>query len=108
FIQGDVHELLFPDRSWQIVYARHLLVHLPGYEKALVELARVCSDCLIICLLYPLADKQQIRVEGEPPDQTKPSDFSEHYLNTYKREPFMGAIKNLGFDVVMDKMVGQD
>ena len=105
FIQGDIHKLQFQDRSWPVVYVRHVLVHLPGYIGALTEAARVCSDCLIICLLKPLADKGQIRVIGKPPDQTKPENFSEHYLNTYKREPFMGAIKNLGFDVIMDEMV---
>ncbi len=105
FIHGDIHDLPFDDREWPIVYCRHVLVHLPGYKEALAELARVCSDCLTICLLKPLADKQQIKVEGKPPDQTKPGEFSEHYLNTYAREPFMGAIKNLGFDVVMDEMV---
>ncbi|MBA7694500.1 hypothetical protein ES703_103111 [subsurface metagenome] len=61
---------------------------------------------MIICLLKPLADKQEIRVIGKPPAQTKPDDeFSEHYLNTYARKPFMETLNNLGFDVVMDKMV---
>ena len=105
FVVGDIYNLQFPDRSWDVVYIRHVFTHLPGYEDALAEVTRVTRDCLIICLLYPLADKQQIQVEGEPPDQTKLGEFSEHYLNIYARGPFMGAIKNLGFDVVMDEMV---
>jgi len=105
FVEGDIHELPFPDQSWPIVGCRHVLDHLPGYEKALSELARVCSDCLIICILNPLADKQQIKVIGKPPAQTDPKQFSEHYLNTYPRGPFMEMLKNLGFNVVVDKLV---
>jgi len=105
FIQGDIHSLPFPDRSWNVVYCRHVLDHLPGYEKALSELARVCSDCLIICLLNQLADKQQIKVIGKPPSQTDPKQFSEHYLNTYPRKPFMEMLKNQGFNVVVDQLI---
>ncbi len=105
FAVGDIYKLQFPDRSWDVVYCRHIFTHLPGYEEALAEVARVTKDCLIVCLLYPLADKQQIKVEGGPPDQTKPNEFSEHYLNTYAREPFMETLKSLRFDVVMDKLV---
>lgn len=106
FIQGDVHQLPFADRSWPVVYCRHVLAHLPGYGRTLSEIARVCSDCLIICLLIPLDAKGQIKVEGKPPDQTKPGEFSEHYLNTYERGPFMDALKNLGFNVAVDKLIG--
>jgi len=105
FIQGDIHSLPFPDRSWNVVYCRHVLDHLPGYEKALSELTRVCSDCLIICLLNQLADKQQIKVIGKPPSQTDPKQFSEHYLNTYPRKPFMEMLKNQGFSVVEDRLI---
>lgn len=105
FAVGDIYKLQFPDRSWDVAYCRHVFTHLPGYEDALAEVARVTKDCLIVCLLYPLADKQQIKVEGKPPDQTKPNEFSEHYLNIYIRESFMKTLKSLGFDVVMDKLV---
>ncbi|MBA7593118.1 Trans-aconitate 2-methyltransferase [subsurface metagenome] len=106
FHVGDIHELPSPARSWQVVYVRHVFTHLPGYKKALAEVAKVCSDCLIICLLKPLADKQEIRVIGKPPNhRAKPVEFSEHYLNVYSREPFMTMLKSLGFDVVIDEMV---
>jgi ubiquinone/menaquinone biosynthesis C-methylase UbiE len=105
FIQGDIHDLGFPDKMWKVVYCRHVLDHLNGYEKALSELARVCSDCLVICLLNQLADKQQIKVIGKPPSQTAPNQFSEHFLNTYPRKQFTEALKNLGFNVVVDQLI---
>jgi len=105
FVQDDINDLHLPDRSWPIVYCRHVIDHLPGYEKALAELARVCDDCLIICLLKSLADKQEIKVIGKPPEQTKPGEFSEHFLNTYPRKPFMQTLEKLGFNVVVDKLI---
>ncbi len=106
FYVGDIHNLPSPARSWQVVYVRHVFTHLSGYKKALAEVTKACSDCLIICLLKPLADKQEIKVIGKPPAQTKPDEFSEHYLNTYARWQFMEILKKrLGFDVVMDEMV---
>jgi len=105
FIQGDIYDLKFPDRMWKVVYCRHVLDHLLGYEKALTELARVCSDCLIICLLKPLADKQEIKVIGKPPTLTKPGEFSEHFLNTYPRKPFMEKLNQLGFSILVDQLI---
>jgi len=101
FIHGDIHDLPFPDRSWPIVYCRHVLAHLPSYKRALTELARVCSDCLIICLLFPLADTTRITVVGDPPDKVPQGAFSRHYLNVYAREPFMAMLKEQGFDLAM-------
>lgn len=105
FVEGDINKLEMGDQSWPIVGCRHVLEHLPGYEKALSELARVCSDCLIICLCKPLAGKQEIRVIGKPPEQTTNNEFSEHYLNQYARGPFMKTLKDFGFNVVVDKLV---
>jgi len=101
FIQGDIHDLPFPDRSWPVVYCRHVLTHLPSYNKALTELAHMCSDCLIICSLFPLAGSTRITVVGEPPSKVPPGDFSRHYLNVYAREPFMEMLKGLGFNLAM-------
>jgi ubiquinone/menaquinone biosynthesis C-methylase UbiE len=105
FIQGDIYDLGFPDRMWKVVYCRHVLDHLPGYEKELAELTRVCSDCLVICLLSQLADKQEIKVIGKPPSQTIKGEFSQHFLNTYPRKPFMEALDKLGFNVKVDRLI---
>lgn len=102
FVEGDIYDLPFPDCSWPIVFVRHVLTHLPSYKKALPEVARVCSDCLILCLLFPLAGRNRMGIMGKPPERTKPGDFSEHYLNVYAREPFMEMLKGLGFKLDMD------
>lgn len=105
FIEGDVYELPLDNSSWPVVYIRHVFAHLSGYEKALAEVARVCSDCLAICLLKPLGDREQIKIVGKPFSQVGAGRFSEHYLNQYAREPFIAQLKDGGFTVDMDKRV---
>lgn len=46
-----------------------------------------------------------MQIMGKPPERTKPEDFSEHYLNIYKRVSFMEMLESLGFDVVTDELV---
>ena len=41
FVQGDAHELDFPDASFDLVYARYVLEHVSGPERVLREMWRV-------------------------------------------------------------------
>lgn len=41
FVHGDVHELRFPDDSFDLVYARYLLEHVADPERVVHELRRV-------------------------------------------------------------------
>jgi len=105
FTRGDIHKLPYPDRSWSTVYVRHVLTHLSGYVVALSEVMRVCSDCLVLCLLKPLGEKEEIKIVGKPPEQTKPGGFSEHYLNRYRRDPFIRRLEDAGFNLDVDRRI---
>jgi len=41
YVQGDAHKLDFPDRSFDLVYARYLLEHVSNPQKVLNEMRRV-------------------------------------------------------------------
>lgn len=47
-IRGDAGVLPFPDRSADLVTSIEVLEHLPGYEQAVVEMARICRGRLVI------------------------------------------------------------
>lgn len=47
-IRGDAGVLPFPDRSADLVTSIEVLEHLPGYEQAVVEMARVCRGRLVV------------------------------------------------------------
>ena len=47
-VRGDAGVLPFPDRSADLVTSIEVLEHLPGYEQAVVEMARICRGRLVI------------------------------------------------------------
>lgn len=47
FVIGDVNELKFSDKSFDVVLLRHVLEHLPSYERAVQEAVRVARRRVI-------------------------------------------------------------
>ena len=47
-IRGDAGVLPFPDRSADLVTSIEVLEHLPGYEQAVAEMARICKGRLVV------------------------------------------------------------
>ena len=63
---GDMQDLgIFSDDKFKIVYTRHTLEHLPYYDKALRELARVASERVIFILFHPLEANDRIIVKNK-------------------------------------------
>lgn len=56
FVQGDVQQLPFPDASFQVVTARHLLHHVPDVRGALLEMRRVLKPGGRLVVLTNAAD----------------------------------------------------
>lgn len=53
-VQGSVEAIPKPDQSVDVVYLRHVLEHLPGYEQAISEAIRVArQEVLIVFFLVP-------------------------------------------------------
>lgn len=50
----------FEDAAFDIVYARHILEHLPYYEKALEELIRVARYEALVVFFIPATDVEDI------------------------------------------------
>jgi len=48
FVQGDVRELEFKDKSFDVVLLRHVLEHLPDYNDAVGEAVRVAKKSVIV------------------------------------------------------------
>lgn len=51
---GNIERMPYPDNTFDITYARHIVEHLPYYEKALSELIRVAKyETLIVFFIPP-------------------------------------------------------
>ena len=53
FEQGDVSALKFSDNSFDFVFARYLLMHLPEAEAVLKEMLRVCRSGGVVAVQEP-------------------------------------------------------
>jgi len=47
-VRGDAGVLPFPDRSVELVTSIEVLEHLPGFEQAVAEMARICRQRLVV------------------------------------------------------------
>lgn len=47
-VRGDAGVLPFPDRSADLVTSIEVLEHLPGFEQAVAEMARICGGRLVV------------------------------------------------------------
>lgn len=54
FIYGDVNEMPFKDSSFEAVILKHVLEHLPYYDKAVSEAVRVSSKLVIVDFFHKL------------------------------------------------------
>lgn len=53
-IQGNIEDIQCKDSSFEVCYVRHILEHLPYYEKAITELIRIArSEVLIVFFIRP-------------------------------------------------------
>ena len=64
-ILGDMQKLPFEDNSFDIVYTRHTLEHLPYYDKAINEMARVAKQRVVVILFRPLTRLDIIREKDD-------------------------------------------
>lgn len=57
----SVTDLAFDDTSFDVVHCRHVLEHLPYFETAVRELARVAAELLVLCLFIPPGEEEILR-----------------------------------------------
>lgn len=64
--QGSIESIPFPDASFDVVYARHVLEHLPHYRDALSETVRVAKrEVVFVFFLKPKEDEDIIDFNQE-------------------------------------------
>jgi ubiquinone/menaquinone biosynthesis C-methylase UbiE len=62
-IEGSIEAIPFADRKYDVCYARHILEHLDGYEKALLELIRVASkEVIVVFFINPISNDPEINL----------------------------------------------
>jgi len=93
---SDVQNLQFDDSSYDVVLIRHVLEHLPYYEKAIQQAKRVSRKYVILCLFHILEDQDKI--------QNKIKSSGIYHFNVYGRGEFLDFL-NREFSVVEEQFV---
>lgn len=92
FIYGDINQMQFKDNSFDAVVLKHVLEHLPYYDKAVSEAVRVSSKLVVIDFFHKLWFFDYL-------NQHK----SGFYENWYSKRKFLKFINKLpisGYEVI--------
>ena len=84
-----LHKIDQPDKSWDVVYSRHVVDHMRSFEEALDEHCRVAKKLVIIVLWRPLGEGGKHQIKNIV-DQGKT--YENEYTNDYSREKVVQAL----------------
>lgn len=96
FLDGDFelnktpHKIDQPDKSWDVVYSRHVVDHMRSFEEALDEHCRVAKKLVIIVLWVCPGDMSEHAIKHII-DQGKV--YEDEYTNQYSKPLVMRALK---------------
>ncbi len=109
FFTGDIFDLPFADKSFDIVTCNNVLLHLPPPPaKALAELVRVAKKYVVIRTVFGQRNYviKEVRRPGEGGKKPSARDaelfsrggepLSYNFFNMYTEEYFRGEIKKIG------------
>ncbi len=83
FSVGDARKLDEPDRSWDIVWSRHVVDHLGSFEEAIDEHCRVAKKYVICVLWMSFAEGDEHLIK---PIVENGKVFPDEWTNQYSRD----------------------
>jgi len=87
-IESDMNKINLLDSSYDVVYGRHILEHLPTFKDALSEFIRISKyEIIIIFFIKPL-DKEEIRYDNS----------ADLYHNIYSKKDIEKYISDYKFE----------
>ena len=90
-VNPSLHKIDQPDKSWDVVFSRHVVDHMESFEGAMDEHCRVAKKLVIVVLWRPLGDGDEHQIKHII-DQGKV--YENEYTNDYSRKKVMEWIKS--------------
>lgn len=87
-VNPSIHKIDQPDKSWDVVYSRHVVDHIESFEKAMDEHKRVAKKLVIVILWTGLidSDEHQIKNIVDAPGTDREKLYPNEYTNNYSRK----------------------
>ncbi len=94
-VNTEVNKITQPDKSFDVVYSRHVVDHMRSFEDAMDEHCRVAKELVIVILWYSLNDTDEHIIKNidysHVPGGKK---YPDEYLNSYSRTKVMDYLNN--------------
>ena len=90
-VNPSLHKIDQLDKSFDVVYSRHVVDHMKSFEEAMDEHCRVAKKMVIVVLWVPLSDGDEHQIKNIV-DQGKT--YQDEYTNSYSREKVMAYLHN--------------
>ena len=79
----SLHKIDQPDKSWDVVYSRHVVDHMESFEKAMDEHKRVAKKLVIVILWTGLLDGDEHQIKNIFENGKT---YQDEYTNYYSRK----------------------
>lgn len=95
-VNTKIHEIDEPDKSWDVVYSRHVVDHMKSFEDAMDEHCRVAKKLVIVVLWTGLLDKDEHEIKNIVDHRGTPEEklYPDEYTNNYSRKKVMEYLTN--------------
>lgn len=89
-----IHGIDEPDKSWDVVYSRHVVDHMESFEKAMDEHKRVSKDLVIVVLWVPFSNQDEHEIKNIDYRPSGGELFPDEYTNIYSEKKVMEYLNN--------------
>ena len=81
-----LHRIDEPDKSWDVVYSRHVVDHMESFEKALDEHKRVAKKLVIVILWVGLSNQDEHEIKNIDYRPSGGQLYPNEYTNIYSKK----------------------
>ena len=85
-VNEGIHTIDEPDRSWDVVYSRHVVDHMKNFEEAMNEHKRVSKDLVIVVLWVPFSNQDEHEIKNIDYRPSGGELFPNEYTNSYSKK----------------------
>lgn len=87
-VNPSLHKIDQPDKSWDVVYSRHVVDHMESFEKAMDEHKRVAKKLVIVILWTGFVDGDKHEIKNIVDQRGLPTEklYPNEYTNNYSRK----------------------
>lgn len=93
-VNPSIHKIDQPDKSWDVVYSRHVVDHMKSFEDAMDEHCRVAKKLVIVVLWYSFAKGDEHEIKNIDYRPSGGELYPDEYTNSYSKKLCMDYLEN--------------